>query len=99
MSTPKARAGKRRRIERPRAPGAPFTVDEAAVELRLAPRTVRKRIAEGKLRAYRDGRAVRITEEAMVEYRHSLMGPAAHFPAGTGLSVRRHLGRKARPRA
>jgi excisionase family DNA binding protein len=89
MTTSKTRP--RRKIDRPRIPGAPYTVEQAAAELNLAPRTVRKRIAEGKLRAYKDGRVVRIAEAELAAYRAALMGPGAMPAMGTGLSVRRHL--------
>jgi excisionase family DNA binding protein len=85
-----ARAKKtRRKIDRPRAPGAPFTVDQASAELSLAPRTVRQRIVEGKLRAYRDGRVVRITEADLREYQAERLHPAA--APGPALTIRRHL--------
>lgn len=89
----------RRKIDRPRQPGAPYTVEQAAAELNLAPRTVRKRIADKLLRAYRDGRAVRIAEADLAAYRDGLTGrapataraEAVAGPRGTGLAARRHL--------
>jgi excisionase family DNA binding protein len=87
---------KRQKIERPRSPGAPYTVEQVAAELNIAPRTVRKRIAEGKLQAYRDGRVVRVTEGALAEYKSALM-PGVLLSMGP-LTVRRHL-RPGRPRA
>jgi excisionase family DNA binding protein len=87
---------KRRKIERPRAPGAPYSVEQVASELNLAPRTVRKRIAEGKLRAYRDGRSVRVTEGDLAEYKAALM-PGSAPSAGSPIPLRRHLVTRRRP--
>jgi excisionase family DNA binding protein len=78
---------KRRKIERPRTPGAPYTIDQAAAELNIAPRTVRKRIAEQRLRSYRDGRKVLIAERELVEYRRGLEQQAQ--PTATGTAMER----------
>ena len=59
--------------------------------LNLAPRTIRKRIAAGLLRSYKDGRAVRIPEEALAEYRERLMEALPRV-----LTVYRHLGQRRR---
>jgi excisionase family DNA binding protein len=71
MSTPR---GYRKKVERPRMPGAPYSVEQVAAELNLAPYTVRKRITAGLLRAYKDGALVRVTEESLAEYKARTMG-------------------------
>lgn len=80
----------RKKVDRPRIPGAPYTVDQAAAELNLAPRTVRKRIAEGKLRAYKDGHLIRVGEGDLAEYKSGLMPGRAPGPSAP-LPLRRHL--------
>jgi excisionase family DNA binding protein len=44
------------------------TVREVAAYLRLSVRTVQRRIEEGLLLARRDGRLVRISREAVLQY-------------------------------
>jgi excisionase family DNA binding protein len=87
-------ATKRAKVARPRAPGAPYSVEQAAQALNLAPRTVIKRIKEGKLRAYKDGRLVRVAESDLVEYMARLRGEGQADPAS--FLVRRHLRTPAR---
>lgn len=49
-------------------PGIPagakaLTLEQAAEQWQVSPRTLRRRIAEGRLTAYRDGRAIRLKPE------------------------------------
>jgi excisionase family DNA binding protein len=46
-----------------------MTVNEAAAALEVHPKTVRSLIASGKLAAYRVGRCVRVTPQAIEEFR------------------------------
>ena len=60
-----------------------LTVQEAAERMAVSPRTVRARMREGRL-AYvqeRRGTAVRIPEQAVVEYLASFTRPATTLPA------------------
>lgn len=60
-----------------------LTVQEAAERMAVSPRTVRARMREGRL-AYvqeRRGTAVRIPENAVVEYLASFTRPATMLPA------------------
>jgi len=60
-----------------------LTVREAAERMAVSPRTVRARMREGRL-AYvqeRRGTAVRIPEQAVVEYLASFTRPATTLPA------------------
>src|SRR5690348_15984043 len=79
----------RRRVERPRVPGAPYSIDQAAGVLGIAPRTVRDRIAAGLLRAFKDGRRVLIAEEELARYRAERRGDSAAgaVTTGTGLVI------------
>lgn len=59
-----------------------LTVQEAAERMAVSPRTVRARMREGRL-AYvqeRRGTAVRIPEQAVVEYLASFTRPATTLP-------------------
>lgn len=78
------------RMVRQRAPGAPYSIEQAAAALNLSPRTVRQRIRDGMLVAYQDGRLWRIPERAMAEYLANREGDWSP-PIGTGMAVRRHL--------
>lgn len=60
-----------------------LTVQEAAARMAVSPRTVRARMREGRL-AYvqeRRGTAVRIPEQAVMEYLASFTRPATTLPA------------------
>ncbi len=48
-----------------------ITVPEAAERLSVSPRTIRRLIAEGKIRAYQIRRAVRISESDLQAYKKS----------------------------
>lgn len=45
-----------------------MTVEEVAECLKLSPRTIRRRIAEGSLDVIRFGRSIRITEADLAEF-------------------------------
>jgi excisionase family DNA binding protein len=92
MTDHEAKRPARRAIDRPRAPGSPLTIAQAAAAMNLSERTVRKRIAQGRLVAYRDGRAVRIAEADLADYLAGLRGPGRPAAtAGYGPLVPRRL--------
>ena len=67
-----------------------LTVQEAAERMAVSPRTVRARMREGRL-AYvqeRRGTAVRIPEQAVVEYLASFTRPATALPSPPALNPR-----------
>ena len=60
-----------------------LTVQEAAERMAVSPRTVRARMREGRLTYVQErrGTAVRIPEQAVVEYLASFTRPATMLPA------------------
>ncbi len=95
---------RRRTIERPREPGAPFTVRQAAGALNMAERTVRALCQSGRLRSYREGPRgglVRIRESDLLAYIEERMGQGVTPEADPKLTFRRHLkpAARSRPRA
>ena len=62
-------AGLQQRTDERRLPGF-YLVSEAAEEARCSPWTIRKEIKEGRLRARRIGRLVRILDSDLARWMH-----------------------------
>lgn len=88
----KVKAKAKTKAERDRAPGAPYTVAQAAAVLNLPTRTVRQRIADGILVAYQDGRLLRIRESDLLQYQQSRpMASCSQVAPPRVVIRRRHL--------
>lgn len=80
-----------------------YTVEEVADLLQVSAKTIRRRIADGKISVFRDGRKfLRISEDALNEYLKSKEAAAIKLPPapkGKGPKTQVHARRLTRKKA